>query len=141
VAHSNDSVWRAINTPRNNDDRANAGRKESSGDSPKHCSDNFPSPIPDAEKLAQREPNNANGPNTRENTRGNAGWSHCKHGHWDGEWKACSDGKSRIFAPGVQLLADGPPGELAGPLSGFGNAIIPRLAAEFISASIEAIRG
>jgi DNA (cytosine-5)-methyltransferase 1 len=41
--------------------------------------------------------------------------------------------------PGLSMLADGIPGRVA-QLCGFGNAIVPQLAAEFIQASVEAIR-
>jgi len=69
---------------------------------------------------------------------------------WDDvEWIACSDGKARPVKPGLECLVDGVPGRLAdgsavegsrtGMLKGFGNAIVPPLAAVFIRASLEAI--
>lgn len=59
-------------------------------------------------------------------------WSEC-------EWIDCLDGKQRPVKPGLRLLADGFPGRVA-MLRGFGNAIIPQLAAEFIRAYAEAAR-
>jgi DNA (cytosine-5)-methyltransferase 1 len=50
----------------------------------------------------------------------------------------CEDGPRRI-APGILALADGLPGRL-GLLRGYGNAIVPLLAAEFIRASEEALK-
>lgn len=50
----------------------------------------------------------------------------------------CSDGKSRRFEPGSFPLAYGVPNRVA-KLRGFGNAIVPQLAAEFIQAACEAI--
>lgn len=46
----------------------------------------------------------------------------------------CRDGKARRFEPGSFPLADGFPGRV-GVLRGYGNAIVPPLAAEFIKAS------
>jgi len=51
-------------------------------------------------------------------------WSEC-------EWIDCLDGKRRPVKPGLRLLADGFSGRVA-MLRGFGNAIVPQLAAEFI---------
>ena len=53
---------------------------------------------------------------------------------WGGEWRQCVDGKFRLFGPGVPLLANGLPRDLAGSLAGFGNAIVPQVAAQFIDA-------
>lgn len=52
------------------------------------------------------------------------------------ETVACADGKHRRFEPGSHPLADGFPGRV-GILRGYGNAIIPLLAAEFIKAYME----
>jgi DNA (cytosine-5)-methyltransferase 1 len=45
----------------------------------------------------------------------------------------CADGKTRRFEPGSFPLADGLPGRV-GLLRGYGNAIVPEVAAEFIKA-------
>lgn len=53
---------------------------------------------------------------------------------WDDhEWLTGADGKSRPVMPGVRLLANGFPERVA-CLHGFGNAIVPQVAAEFIEA-------
>ena len=49
------------------------------------------------------------------------------------DWVTGADGKARRVKPGVRLLVDGFPSRV-GLLRGFGNAIDPRPAAEFISA-------
>jgi DNA (cytosine-5)-methyltransferase 1 len=60
-------------------------------------------------------------------------------GCWDMfEVVHCTDGKARRFEPGSFPLAHGVPGRV-GLLRGYGNAIVPELAAEFIKASCEAI--
>lgn len=50
----------------------------------------------------------------------------------------CTDGKARRVESGTFPLAHGVPGRV-GLLRGYGNAIVPQLAAEFILASLEAI--
>jgi DNA (cytosine-5)-methyltransferase 1 len=57
---------------------------------------------------------------------------------WDSfEWFPCTDGKSRRTKPGLQLLAHGVSGRVV-RLRGYGNAINPYVAKEFIEAYIEA---
>ena len=55
----------------------------------------------------------------------------------DHVWLAGADGKARRSKPGLPLLVDGVPGRLA-QLRAIGNAIVPALAAEVISAWREA---
>ena len=50
----------------------------------------------------------------------------------------CRDGKARRIESGTFPLAHGVPGRV-GLLRGYGNAIVPQVAAEFIQASLEAI--
>ncbi len=52
------------------------------------------------------------------------------------DWVQCSDGKHRTVKPGVCVLAHGFP-ERVGLLRGFGNAIVPQVAAGFIRAVME----
>lgn len=58
-------------------------------------------------------------------------------GPWDDvEWLPCLDGKRRPTQPGLQPLAHGVPGRV-GLLRGYGNAIVPALAAEFVAAYMD----
>jgi len=52
------------------------------------------------------------------------------------DWLFCRDGKWRPVEPGTFPLADGVPGRV-GLLRGYGNAIVPQVAAEFIRAFME----
>lgn len=55
-------------------------------------------------------------------------------------WIPCRDGKARRIEPAFFPLADGIPGRVA-MLRGFGNAIVPQVAAEFIKAYMDIDRG
>ena len=60
-------------------------------------------------------------------------------GHWDrAEYLPCIDGKSRPVEPGTFPLAHGVPGRV-GRLRAYGNAIVPQVASEIISAYMEGI--
>lgn len=52
------------------------------------------------------------------------------------DWLYCRDGKWRPVEPGASPLAHGIPGRV-GLLRGYGNAIVPQVAAEFVSAVME----
>ncbi len=61
-------------------------------------------------------------------------------GVWrDPDWLLCRDGRWRPVEPGTFPLADGIPGRM-GLLRGYGNAIVPPLAAEFVMAFMESLR-
>ena len=60
-------------------------------------------------------------------------------GVWrDPDWLLCRDGRWRPVEPGTFPLADGIPGRM-GLLRGYGNAIVPPLAAEFVTAFLECL--
>lgn len=59
------------------------------------------------------------------------------NGHWrDADWLYCRDGKWRPVEPGTFPLAHGLPARVV-RLRGYGNAIVPQVAAEFVSAFME----
>lgn len=61
-------------------------------------------------------------------------------GVWrDPDWLLCRDGRWRPVESGTFPLADGISGRM-GLLRGYGNAIVPPLAAEFVTAFLESLR-
>jgi DNA (cytosine-5)-methyltransferase 1 len=59
------------------------------------------------------------------------------HGFWsDADWLLCRDGKWRPVEPGTFPLAHGVSNRV-GKLRGYGNAIVPQQAAEFVSAFMD----
>lgn len=61
------------------------------------------------------------------------------HGFWsDTDWLGCRDGKFMPVEPGSFPLANGIPARV-GRLRGYGNAIVPQVAAEFVKAFMESI--
>lgn len=60
-----------------------------------------------------------------------------ENGHWsDVEWVAAGDEGQFRIKPGISLLAHGIPGRV-GRIRGYGNAIVPQVASEFVSAFME----
>ena len=60
-------------------------------------------------------------------------------GYWeDCDWLPCRDGKSRCVEPGTFPLAHGVPARV-GRLRGYGNAIVPQVAAAFIHAYLDTV--
>jgi DNA (cytosine-5)-methyltransferase 1 len=61
-------------------------------------------------------------------------------GHWHVAVSIpCGDGKTRRIEPGLSPLVDGLPGRV-GLLRGYGNAIVPQVAAAFVMAYMEVHR-
>lgn len=61
------------------------------------------------------------------------------NGFWsDADWLGCRDGKFRPVEPSTFPLANGIPARV-GRLRGYGNAIVPQVAAEFITAFMGAV--
>lgn len=54
----------------------------------------------------------------------------------DAEWIYCTDDTYRAVEPGTFPLAPGVPNRM-GRLRGYGNSIVPQVAAEFLSAYLE----
>lgn len=72
----------------------------------------------------------------RDQTRGGVATtgSHGPIGNgWGDDWINCADGKARRIEPGLSPLAHGIPARVV-RLRGYGNAIVPQVAAEFIAA-------
>ncbi|ECW0159731.1 DNA cytosine methyltransferase [Salmonella enterica subsp. enterica] len=62
---------------------------------------------------------------------------YANHSHWSGaDWLGCWDGRFRPVESGTFPLANGIPARV-GRLRGYGNAIVPQVAAEFIKAFME----
>jgi DNA (cytosine-5)-methyltransferase 1 len=60
-------------------------------------------------------------------------------GFWSGtDWIGCRDGKFRPVRSGTQPLANGIPARVV-RLRGYGNSIVPQVAAEFVDAFLEAL--
>ena len=55
---------------------------------------------------------------------------------WGDHWISCADGKARRIEPGLSPLAHGIPARVV-RLRGYGNAIVPEIAAEFVEACDE----
>ena len=71
---------------------------------------------------------------TEDDREGSATRSNPHHGFWsDADWLGCRDGKFRPVEPGTFPLANGIPARV-GRLRGYGNAIVPQVAAEFVKA-------
>ena len=65
---------------------------------------------------------------------GEISFTHPIYGFWsDADWLGCRDGKFRPVEPGTFPLANGIPARV-GRLRGYGNAIVPQVAAEFVKA-------
>ena len=87
--------------------------------------------------LAERRPERRDG-------HGSDGAVHrhaADHSYWrDADWLPCRDGKWRPVEPGAFPLAHGIPGRV-GRLRAYGNAIVPQVAAAFVTAALDSIGG
>lgn len=96
----------------------------------------------DGERLQRPgEGNQAQGSRTtaKPTGRGDTYATNSHHGFWsDAYWLGCRDGKFRPVEPGTFPLANGIPARV-GRLRGYGNAIVPQVAAEFIKAFMGAV--
>jgi DNA (cytosine-5)-methyltransferase 1 len=142
--HERDRLW-FVSYPEESDDYRNAGKLSKKDGRPMRddisksgCTsrifsslalpDSFRSP-----EQGQCEVSAPAGEDWQANCSFNAGEDGCG-------WLACSDGKYRPIKSGVRLLDNGIPANLAKLCqAGFGNAIVPQVAAEFIKASWECI--
>ena len=71
--------------------------------------------------------------------RGISDTANPRHSFWsDADWLGCRDGKFRPVEPGTFPLANGIPARV-GRLRGYGNAIVPQVAADFIKAFMGAV--
>ena len=76
---------------------------------------------------------------TNREQRFTSGWANPHHGFLsDADWLRCRDEKFRAVEPGTFPLANGIPARV-GRLRGYGNAIVPQVAAEFIKAFMGAV--
>lgn len=57
---------------------------------------------------------------------------------WGNNWVHCTDGKARRIEPGIVSLVNGFPGRV-GLVRGYGNAIVPQLAAAFVASYMEVL--
>ena len=72
---------------------------------------------------------------------GNPGRPRTPDSQWgNADWLFCRDGKWRPVEPGTSPLAHGVPARM-GRLRGYGNAIVPQVAAQFVRAFEQALRG
>ena len=98
-----------------------------------HTDDTRPQGRPALPQRADKQPAWASG-------MADSGPADQDYGFWSGaDWLGCRDGKFRPVESSTFPLANGIPARV-GRLRGYGNAIVPQLAAEFIAA-YEEIRG
>lgn len=84
----------------------------------------------------RRERQNIRPPGLFDGARSEDSTSDPHNGFWsDADWLGCRDGKFRPVEPGTFPLANGIPARV-GRLRGYGNAIVPQVAAEFIKAFV-----
>jgi len=123
--------------------RSQHGRRDQGGhevERPRPGSRRRPGRLADTDGTVAQQPTRLRaGPQSKTGSRencephGRSGWSGCA-------WVACLDGKQRPIGPGTFPLAHGSAARV-GRLRGYGNAIVPEVAAEFIRAADASIGG
>jgi len=100
--------------------------------------------VPDGGSKPERKPQHPLGTVAWQGAGGHAGGrfgGHAQSGDgnaWsDATPLACADGRVRRIKPGVRLLVDGRPIDVADALTALGNGIVPQIAAEVIAAYLE----
>nr|MDN1157287.1 DNA cytosine methyltransferase [Escherichia coli] len=92
---------------------------------------------PDTERRVVRDSEEGWAPGR--GTSGGYNTTNTHNGFWsDADWLGCRDGKFRPVESGTFPLANGIPARV-GRLRGYGNAIVPQVAAEFIKAFMGAV--
>lgn len=127
VADTEGERQRSVSSERHSESRIIVAWTESRSDS---FNDSEAGELGDAEGREQRRLRESNTGERREMPTGRSSpWSHC-------DWLPCRDGKARPVEPGTFPLAHGIPARV-GRLRGYGNAIVPQVAAEVIRAYME----
>ncbi len=101
-----------------------------------HGSENSSGELADRARLAQQRGKRGTPPETESADTGQTaiGAGASTRGFWHpADWLPCRDGKARPVEPGTFPLAHGVPARV-GRLRGYGNAIVPQVAAEVIRA-------
>lgn len=112
--------------------RGQERRQKAVSQSPSDCAKVIPLADASSKRLAGRESQPGDdGPQQPTVKRASGAWA-------DIEYLPCSDGKARPTQSGLFPLAHGVPARV-GRLRGYGNAIVPPLAAEFVAAYLEAV--
>lgn len=112
-----------------NESRRNCAGEAGSTQSPSHVSDTRGIPDPSGDMGRCGEHEQERGTEGRASDRRTDAWSRF-------ELIPCADGKARRIEPGLAPLAHGIPARVV-RLRGYGNAIVPQVAAEFITAFLE----
>jgi len=127
-----------------------AERQQRSGEQRQQPQDGGAGGVADAEHDGHHRPNRATALADRHESDGRLLDGDCAagserpgptNGYWRAaDWLGCTDGKWRPVEPGTFPLAHGVPNRV-GRLRGYGNCIVPQVAAEFIKSYMDLERG